>query len=100
MSACGTEPSRNRESEGQPQARFAPARARAVSERERAAVRLGDLAREDEAYPTPARLRGEEGHEEVGGAGEPEPLVLDPDFDVAVRAAAPAHAHRAFGHER
>src|SRR5437588_11884495 len=99
MSASGIAASRNRESKGQAQSRRAAARARAVFERERAAVRLGDLAREDEADPTPARLRGEEGHEEVRGAGESESLVLDPDFDVAVRAAAPAHAHRTIGHE-
>src|SRR2546421_12400311 len=99
MSACGIEPSRNRESGRQPKARLAAARARAVSERERAAVRFGDLAREDETYPRPARLRGEEGHEEVRGAGEAQALVLDPNLDVAI-ARAPPHAHRTIRHER
>src|SRR5437763_15485322 len=85
--------------ERQAQASLAAATARAVFERERAAVRLCDLAREHEADARTARLRGEEGHEEVRGAREAQALILDPYLDVPI-AHTPPHAHRTIRHER
>src|SRR5215471_20267227 len=47
----------------------------AVLERERAAVRLGDLARERQPDARTRGLRREERHEQVRGVGDPRALV-------------------------
>src|SRR6185369_5804718 len=49
--------------------------AAAVLERERTAMRLGDLARECEPDAGALGLRGEERHEQVRGVGDARPLV-------------------------
>src|ERR1700759_4601112 len=85
--------------ERQTQTSLAASSLQAVLKRQRAAVRLGDLTREHEDDAGAARLRCEEGHEEVGRVRESESFVLDADFDVAVLRA-PADAHRASRDER
>ena len=49
----------------------------AVGEGEGAAVRLDDLLRKNEADAAATGFGGVEGHEEVGGVGEPRPVVED-----------------------
>src|SRR5215467_1169956 len=53
----------------------------AVLERERAAVRLGDLPREREADARALGLRGEERHEQVRRVGEARALVRDAQLE-------------------
>ena len=45
-------------------------------------MRLGDLAAEGQPDARSVRLRGEEGHEQVGGVRDPRSLVLDEHLDV------------------
>ena len=55
---------------------------------------FGDLAAEDQADARPARLRGEEGHEQVRRICEPGTLIVHGDFQAAARLL-PAHVHGA-----
>ena len=71
----------------QAQARDAAAVALAVLERQRAAVRLGDLPRQHEPDARAARLRREERHEEVRRVRQPRPVVGDPDLEPGRRRA-------------
>jgi len=84
---------------GQTEAGDAAGAVGAVFQGEGAAVALGDLTAQDEANAGTAGFGGEEGDEEVGGAGETGAFVFDPNFDhVAV--AEPADGDAAFGDQR
>src|SRR5271169_6151607 len=85
--------------ERQAQARFAAALGLAIFERERSAVSFGNLPAENQANARAALLGGEERDEEVRWVGDARPVVLHPDFDVAVFVL-PAHANTAAGFER
>src|SRR5262245_2157933 len=65
----------------QTQDRAAAAVRRAVLERQRAAVGLGDLTAERQADAGAGRLGGEERDEQVRRVGQPGPFVLDADLD-------------------
>src|SRR5215467_14208488 len=80
--------------ERQPQKRAASARPGAILERQRAAVRLRDLAAEHQADPGAARLRGEERDEEIRRVRQPRALVVDPQLELPV-AGLPRDRHAA-----
>ena len=56
----------------------------------RAAVPFSDLSAQYQTNARASGLRGEEGHEEIGGAREARPFILHPDFQHGP-IAAPAH---------
>src|SRR6188474_3468263 len=84
--------------QGQAQTRPATRPRTPVLEDEGAAVRLRDLAAEDEADARSLGLGREERHEQVPGVGEARSAVVDPDLDLpAARGRFPAELHAAAG---
>ena len=69
-------------------------------ERQRPAVRLGDLPAQHQADARSAGLGGEERHEQVGGLRRARALVVDPDVDAARRVPPADRDARAAGVER
>ena len=81
--------------EGEPEEGAAAAGVGAVLERERAAVRFGDLAAEHQADARAAGLGGEERHEQVGGVRQPGPSSSTDDLDAGGRRRCRASSRRA-----
>jgi hypothetical protein len=80
----------------QPQQRSAAARVGTVLEAQRAAVRLGDLARQHEPMPEPCGLVVKNGTNRLAGVGQARPVVLDEELHEArARDVVPADAHAA-----
>lgn len=78
----------------QSQARFASPAASSILKRQRAAVRFGDLATQDESDAGTAGLGGKERHKEIRGVGEARPFVLDVQFKMR-QVLSPTHFNRA-----
>ncbi len=83
----------------QPQIGAAAAPIGPILQRQRSAVRFGDLAAEDEADAGSARLCREERHEQVRGIRQARSLIVDPELEAAALAL-PADGDAAAGLQR